>query len=39
MTALAEDEVFADVCRSAGIDWALLKSAMREDGRYHVETY
>jgi benzoyl-CoA 2,3-epoxidase subunit A len=33
------DEAFADVCRSAGIDWAPLKSTMREDGRYHVETY
>jgi benzoyl-CoA 2,3-dioxygenase component A len=33
------DEAFADVCRGAGIDWAPLKSAMREDGRYHVETY
>ena len=33
------DEAFADVCRSAAIDWAPLKSAMREDGRYHVETY
>jgi hypothetical protein len=27
------------VCRSAAIDWAPLKSAMRENGRYHVETY
>lgn len=33
------DEAFADVCRGAGIDWSPLKSAMREDGRYHVETY
>ena len=33
------DEAFADVCRSAAIDWAPLKSTMREDGRYHVETY
>jgi benzoyl-CoA 2,3-dioxygenase component A len=33
------DEAFADVCRGAAIDWAALKSAMREAGRYHVETY
>ena len=33
------DEAFADVCRGAAIDWAPLKAAMREDGRYHVETY
>jgi benzoyl-CoA 2,3-dioxygenase component A len=33
------DEAFADVCRGAALDWAALKTAMREDGRYHVETY
>jgi len=33
------DEAFADICRHAGIDWASLKVAMRESGRYHVETY
>jgi benzoyl-CoA 2,3-dioxygenase component A len=33
------DEAFADVCRGAAIDWAALKSVMREAGRYHVETY
>jgi benzoyl-CoA 2,3-dioxygenase component A len=33
------DEAFADVCRGASMDWAALKTAMREDGRYHVETY
>jgi benzoyl-CoA 2,3-epoxidase subunit A len=33
------DEAFADVSRRAGIDWAMLKSAMRSEGRYHVETY
>jgi benzoyl-CoA 2,3-dioxygenase component A len=33
------DEAFADVCRSALSDWAVLKTAMRETGRYHVETY
>jgi benzoyl-CoA 2,3-epoxidase subunit A len=33
------DEAFADVCRAVAIDWTTLKSAMREAGRYHVETY
>ncbi len=33
------DEAFADVCRHASIDWNALKVAMRESGRYHVETY
>jgi benzoyl-CoA 2,3-dioxygenase component A len=33
------DEAFADACRGASIDWAALKAAMREGGRYHVETY
>lgn len=33
------DEAFADVCRGASLDWSKLKSAMRDGGRYHVETY
>jgi benzoyl-CoA 2,3-dioxygenase component A len=33
------DEAFADVCRGASADWAALKVAMRDNGRYHVETY
>jgi benzoyl-CoA 2,3-dioxygenase component A len=33
------NEAFADVCRGASIDWAALRVAMREGGRYHVETY
>jgi benzoyl-CoA 2,3-dioxygenase component A len=33
------DEAFADVCRGASSDWTVLKTAMRETGRYHVETY
>jgi len=33
------DEAFADVCRGAALDWAALKAAMRDGGRYHVETY
>jgi benzoyl-CoA 2,3-dioxygenase component A len=33
------DEAFADICRGAGLDWATLRSEMRAQGRYHVETY
>jgi benzoyl-CoA 2,3-dioxygenase component A len=33
------DEAFADACRAASLDWTALKPAMRESGRYHVETY
>ncbi|HEY4987208.1 MAG TPA: benzoyl-CoA 2,3-epoxidase subunit BoxA [Bradyrhizobium sp.] len=33
------NEAFADVCRGASVDWATLRVAMREGGRYHVETY
>ncbi|MCE1236158.1 MAG: benzoyl-CoA 2,3-epoxidase subunit BoxA [Hyphomicrobiales bacterium] len=33
------DEALADVCRGAGLDWEGLRRTMREEGRYHVETY
>lgn len=33
------DEALADIARGAGLDWATLKTEMRENGRYHVETY
>jgi benzoyl-CoA 2,3-dioxygenase component A len=33
------DAAFDDVCRGAGLAWAELRKAMRETGRYHVETY
>jgi benzoyl-CoA 2,3-dioxygenase component A len=33
------DEAFADSCRHAGTDWGALKSRMRSEGRYHLETY
>lgn len=33
------DEAFADICRLASIDWKAVKIAMRDSGRYHVETY
>jgi benzoyl-CoA 2,3-dioxygenase component A len=33
------EEAFADSCADAGFDWNELRSVMREEGRYHVETY
>jgi benzoyl-CoA 2,3-epoxidase subunit A len=33
------DEALADICRSHDLDWTQTRSAMREQGRYHVETY
>jgi benzoyl-CoA 2,3-dioxygenase component A len=33
------DEALADICRGCGLDWAALRSEMRAQGRYHVETY
>jgi benzoyl-CoA 2,3-epoxidase subunit A len=33
------EEAMADVCRKQGKDWAKLKTEMRGQGRYHVETY
>ncbi len=32
-------EALQDLCRNAGLDWSSLSTAMREEGRYHVETY
>ena len=33
------DESFASICRQHSLDWDALKPRMREEGRYHVETY
>lgn len=33
------EEAFSDVCRAAAMDWNELKTVMRSEGRYHVETY
>lgn len=33
------DEALSDIARGAGLEWASIRDAMREDGRYHVETY
>lgn len=33
------EEAFRDIARGAGLDWKSLRARMREEGRYHVETY
>ena len=33
------EEALSDIARSAGLTWTEVRDAMREDGRYHVETY
>jgi len=33
------EEALADVCRQHGLNWSDLRSGMRREGRYHVETY
>ncbi|MDO9708113.1 benzoyl-CoA 2,3-epoxidase subunit BoxA [Paracraurococcus lichenis] len=33
------EEAFAAIGREHGIDWHALRAGMREQGRYHVETY
>jgi benzoyl-CoA 2,3-dioxygenase component A len=33
------DEAFRDACREHDMDWDRLRPVLREQGRYHVETY
>jgi benzoyl-CoA 2,3-epoxidase subunit A len=33
------DEAFRAVCLGHGLDWSVLLPALREAGRYHIETY
>lgn len=33
------DEALSDICRHNGLDWSTLRPVMRENGRFHVETY
>lgn len=33
------EAAFADIARGAGMDWDKIRQSMREQGRYHVETY
>ncbi len=33
------ERTFTNIAESLGIQWVALRDAMREEGRYHVETY
>ena len=33
------DAALDDICRGAGLHWGTLRKEMRDNGRYHVETY
>jgi benzoyl-CoA 2,3-dioxygenase component A len=33
------EESFASICREHKLDWAAIRSKMRDEGRFHVETY
>ena len=33
------DKAFEKIAATAGLQWADVKRLMRDDGRYHVETY
>lgn len=33
------EEALSEIAAARGLDWASLRTAMRESGRYHVETY
>ena len=33
------EAAFTDIANEAGLDWTATRDAMREAGRYHVETY
>lgn len=33
------EKAFGSIAESIGLQWLALRDAMREDGRYHVETY
>lgn len=33
------EEALSDIARGVGLEWTGIRNAMRESGRYHVETY
>ncbi|MGH1368422.1 MAG: benzoyl-CoA 2,3-epoxidase subunit BoxA [Maritimibacter sp.] len=33
------EAALSDIARALGLEWTAVRDAMREDGRYHVETY
>lgn len=33
------EQAFMEIAAEAGLDWAAIRQLLREEGRYHVETY
>ena len=33
------DAALTEIAAARGMDWPALRAAMREEGRFHVETY
>ncbi|MGI9425201.1 MAG: benzoyl-CoA 2,3-epoxidase subunit BoxA [Hyphomicrobiaceae bacterium] len=33
------EKALEEVCGDAGLEWSALRARMREDGRFHIETY
>ena len=33
------EEALGNIAESQGLSWSSLRDAMREEGRYHIETY
>ncbi len=33
------EQAFEQIANSSGLDWSKLRTTMRDEGRYHVETY
>ncbi len=33
------ETALADICRAHRLDWQAIRASMRDEGRYHVETY
>ena len=33
------EQAFMEIAAEAGLDWAAIRQSLREEGRYHVETY
>jgi len=33
------ERALTEICRADGLDWLTLREDLRDDGRYHVETY
>jgi benzoyl-CoA 2,3-dioxygenase component A len=33
------EKAFISIAESVGVSWAALRQTLREEGRYHIETY